>query len=148
MGEADTRRRSYPVSHTDEEWRALLGPERYAILRHAHTERPFSGEYALSTQDGFYHCGACGARLFDAVDKFDAGCGWPSFTREAAAGSVEFVPDASLGMVRTEVRCATCGSHLGHVFDDGPAPTGQRYCMNSRALTLVDREDSVATPPA
>ena len=127
------------VTRSEDEWRDLLGEERYEVLRRGGTERPWTGTYVHVAPDGTYTCGACGARLFEAASQFEAHCGWPSFTEPAASEAVELVPDHSHGMVRTEVRCRTCGSHLGHVFDDGPAPTGQRWCINSLALDL-DRE--------
>jgi peptide-methionine (R)-S-oxide reductase len=126
----------YEVTATDEEWRNNLGPDRFAVLRQAATEPPFTGKYTHDKTSGVYHCGACAAPLFSSSAKFDSGSGWPSFYEPMTAESLELVQDRSHGMVRTEVRCARCGSHLGHVFDDGPAPTGQRYCMNSIALDL------------
>ena len=114
------------VTKTDEEWREELGDERYQVLRCAGTEPPFSGEYTYSKDDGIYRCGACGAELFSSDAKFDSGTGWPSFTEPAIAENVEVRPDHSHGMVRDEVLCRRCGSHLGHVFPDGPGPTGQR----------------------
>jgi peptide-methionine (R)-S-oxide reductase len=125
---------------TEDEWREELGEERYQVLRCAGTEPPFSGEYTYSKADGMYRCGACGAALFSSDSKFDSGSGWPSFTEPAIAQAVEVRPDHSHGMSRDEVICRNCGSHLGHVFPDGPGPTGQRFCINSLALDLDEKE--------
>jgi peptide-methionine (R)-S-oxide reductase len=122
------------VQKTDEEWRAELDPERYAILRQAATEAPWSGELLVNHEDGVYKCGACGAELFRSDAKFESGSGWPSFFQPISEDAVELEEDMTHGMRRIEVRCGTCDSHLGHVFPDGPAPTGQRYCINSLAL--------------
>ena len=121
---------------TDEQWRAELTPEQYDVLRRGGTEPPFTGRYAFTKDDGVYRCAGCGHELFDSQAKFESGTGWPSFTEPAFAENVELLSDSSHGMVRTEVRCRNCGGHLGHVFDDGPGPGGQRYCINSAALDL------------
>jgi peptide-methionine (R)-S-oxide reductase len=133
--------REYPVSKSDEQWRQVLTPEEYVVLRRAGTERPGTGEYNDTKTVGVYSCRACGNELFRSDAKFDSGCGWPSFYAPTAEDAVELLTDHSLGMVRTEVRCSRCGSHLGHVFDDAPqTPTGDRYCMNSVSLRLQPAE--------
>lgn len=125
------------VVRSDEQWREDLTPEQYAVLRQQGTERPFTGEYVDTTTPGVYRCAGCGTELFTSGDKFDHGCGWPSFSDVIDAGAVETVRDTSHGMIRTEVVCSACGGHLGHVFDDGPKDRGGlRYCINSVAIDL------------
>lgn len=131
---------SEKVNLSDEEWRKILTPEQFRILRQSGTERPFQNEYWNNHERGTFLCSACGNALFDAGTKYDSGTGWPSFYQPLRKDAVEVVGDRSHGMIRDEVRCARCGSHLGHVFDDGPKPTGLRYCMNSAALKL-EKED-------
>ncbi len=129
-----------PLAQTDEEWRQRLTPEQYAVLRQAGTEPPFTGEYVDTDDDGLYSCAACGNPLFDSGTKFHSNSGWPSFTEAVAPDAVELIEDRSHGMRRTEVRCARCHSHLGHLFDDGPRDAGgQRWCMNSVAMELQER---------
>ena len=128
------------VKKSDEEWRNTLTSEQYKVLRKKGTERPFTGEYVDSFKEGVYRCAGCGAELFESDTKFDAGCGWPSFSEPKGGDSVEFKLDTSLFMKRTEVLCAKCGGHLGHVFDDGPAPKGKRYCINSVSLKFEEKK--------
>ena len=127
----------YTVTKSDAQWREELDADRFAVLRQAATETPFTGELLDEERSGLYTCGACGAELFESGTKFDSGCGWPSFYESVRPDAVELSEDDSLGMMRTEVRCASCGSHLGHVFPDGyGTPTSDRYCMNSLALSF------------
>ena len=135
---------SEQMTKTDEEWRKELTPEQYEVLRKKGTEPPFTGKYTYSKEDGIYRCGACGAELFSSDTKFDSGSGWPSFTEPSQNANIELRPDRSLFMRRTEVVCGRCGSHLGHVFDDGPGPTGKRYCINSAALDLEKSASSAS----
>ena len=124
---------------TEAEWLKELGPERYAILREAGTERPITGKLLNVTADGTYHCGACDYELFTADSKFESHCGWPSFTHPSEQRNVRLLEDRSHGMLRTEVRCGRCDSHLGHVFDDGPGPRNTRYCINSLSLNFAPK---------
>ena len=127
---------SEKIEKTEEEWRKTLTPEQYHVLREKGTERPFTGEYADTHDDGMYRCAGCGNPLFSSETKYESGSGWPSFYQPLAKDAVETESDRKFGMARTEVLCAKCGGHLGHVFPDGPEPTGLRYCMNSAALKL------------
>ena len=130
------------MKKTEQDWRKELTPEQYRVLREQGTEPPFSHPYSRSKEDGSYMCAACGAELFRSDTKFDSGTGWPSFTEPAIAEAVELREDRAHGMIRTEVVCRRCGSHLGHVFDDGPGPTGQRYCINGVCLVHQPAEQA------
>jgi methionine-R-sulfoxide reductase len=128
---------STKVIKSEDEWKKILTPEQYSILREKGTDRPFTGKYYLTTDKGTYLCAACGAELFTSDMKFESSCGWPSFDKEVLGGKVKTQTDYSHGMVRTEILCAKCGGHLGHLFDDGPTDTGKRYCVNSTSLNFV-----------
>ena len=127
----------YPLEKTEEQWKSELGAERYRILRQKGTELPHSGKYNLHFEKGTYCCGACGEPLFESTNKFDAHCGWPSFD-ESIKGKVSYIKDNTHGMIRVEILCANCGGHLGHVFNDGPTPTGIRYCVYSLSVDFIE----------
>jgi methionine-R-sulfoxide reductase len=127
------------IVRSEAEWKKILTPEQYHILREKGTDRPFAGKYYLSHDNGVYKCAACGNELFTSDMKFDSDCGWPSFDKEIEGGKIIQQEDRSYGMVRTEILCAKCGSHLGHIFDDGPTLTGKRYCVNSTSINLVKK---------
>lgn len=128
------KNKQYQVVFTDEEWQKKLTPEQYQILRKKGTERPFTGKFDTFFEPGIYTCAGCGSTLFDAQSKFNSGCGWPAFDKSIANDTIDYHSDYSFGMRRVEIVCANCGGHLGHVFDDGPTETGQRYCVNSASL--------------
>lgn len=129
------------VALTDEQWKAKLTPEQYYVLREKGTDRPFTGKYYLHNEKGVYSCAGCGQQLFTSDMKFESDCGWPSFDKELAGGRIKKVKDTSFGMVRTEIVCAKCGSHLGHLFDDGPTLTGMRYCVNSTSISFNKKNE-------
>lgn len=135
------------VQMTEAQWRQKLTPEQYAVLREKGTERAFTGKYWNTKSPGVYTCAGCGVVLFESGSKFDSGCGWPSFDKMAAAGVIHEHKDTTHGMVRTEVTCARCGGHLGHVFDDGPTSTGLRYCINSASIEHASKEDAKVEAP-
>jgi peptide-methionine (R)-S-oxide reductase len=137
---SDTRAKNEGTERSDDEWRERLSPEQFRVLRQKGTEHPFTGKYWNHHADGTYTCAACGQELFASGTKFESGCGWPSFYDALDQGSVRFERDVTHGMVRTEVLCSRCGGHLGHVFEDGPRPTGQRYCINSASLDFRPAE--------
>ena len=143
-----SKQESQSVPTTEEEWRQRLTPEQFEVLRHKGTERPFTGMYASTKEPGVYRCAGCGAELFSSQTKFESGTGWPSFWEPIETGAVDLHEDRSLWMHRTEVVCSRCGGHLGHVFPDGPQPTGDRYCMNSVALELEPGSRGEADPPS
>src|SRR6266404_4708769 len=130
---------AYKVVKSEDEWKAQLTPQQYAVCRQKGTERAFTGEYFDCHEEGTYQCSCCGVDLFTSMTKYDSGCGWPSFWAPLSEEQVQKEVDLSYGMHRVEVMCSSCGAHLGHIFDDGPEPTGQRYCMNSVSLKLVKK---------
>ena len=128
------------INKSEEEWKKILTPEQYFVLREKGTDRPFTGKFYLNKEKGMYTCAACGNELFTSEMKFDSDCGWPSFDKEIAGGKIKTIKDTSHGMVRTEIVCAKCGSHLGHLFDDGPTLTGMRYCVNSTSIDFKKKD--------
>jgi len=131
--------KKYTIEKSDEEWKDQLTEEQYRILRQKGTEAPHTGKYNLHFDDGAYECAACNAKLFESEAKFKSNCGWPSFD-QAIEGSIEFIKDTTFGMIRTEILCANCGGHIGHVFDDGPTATGERFCVNSASIDFTNKK--------
>ncbi len=131
---------STKVVKSEQEWKNLLSPEQYYVLREKGTERPFTGKFTMHKEKGIYTCAGCGNELFTSDMKFDSHCGWPSFDKEIAGGKITTKTDTTHGMIRVEIMCAKCGGHLGHIFDDGPTPTGQRYCVNSLSLEFIEEK--------
>lgn len=132
--------KKYTIEKSDEEWKDQLTEEQYRILRKKGTEAPHTGKYNLHFDDGAYECAACNAKLFESEAKFKSNCGWPSFD-QAIEGSIEFIKDTTFGMIRTEILCANCGGHIGHVFDDGPTETGERFCVNSASIDFINENN-------
>lgn len=132
--------KKYTIEKSDEEWKDQLTEEQYRILRQKGTEAPHTGKYNLHFDDGAYECAACNAKLFESEAKFKSNCGWPSFD-QAIEGSIEFIKDTTFGMIRTEILCANCGGHIGHVFDDGPTETGERFCVNSASIDFTNENN-------
>lgn len=146
----ENKNQTYKMNKTEQEWREILTPQQYQVLREKGTERPFTGEYNLHFEQGSYTCAGCGTKLFESTDKFRSDCGWPSFDN-AIEGSITYKEDRTHGMVRTEILCSNCGGHLGHVFNDGPTQTGLRYCVNSLSLDFdsaeTQKDSTENTPP-
>ncbi|MDT0293838.1 peptide-methionine (R)-S-oxide reductase MsrB [Mesonia ostreae] len=132
--------KKYSIEKSDEEWKNQLSEEQYRVLRQKGTEAPHTGKYNLHFDDGAYRCAACDAKLFESEAKFKSNCGWPSFD-QAIEGSIEYKKDATFGMIRTEILCANCGGHVGHVFDDGPTETGERFCVNSASIDFINEKE-------
>jgi peptide-methionine (R)-S-oxide reductase len=136
----ETKEVKQEINRTEEEWKRVLTPEQYYVLREKGTDRPFVGKYYLHKEKGMYVCAGCGTELFSSDMKFDSDCGWPSFDKEVAGGKIKKIRDTTHGMIRTEIVCAKCGSHIGHLFDDGPTLTGMRYCVNSTSIDFKKKD--------